>query len=265
MPFAAGEIKFTGTIGDISAYRMRGVDRIVLRSKGGVPGKRIKTHPNYELTRRNNEEWKGCIIAGKAIRAAIYKIKHLADFNFSGPLHALCKNIQLDDTVNEKGKRPVLLSQANYKLEGFGLNRSNSFESIMRHPLQYFVDRTGGFATISLPDIVPGINFYNPFRQPFYRFIFMLSVLTDIVYDANKKSYQPVKTDIPFPAVVQTAWHGSYKIKPSEEITISINNWHDEPGISLLLSAGVEFGVPAANAVVNTVKYAGAGKLLKMA
>lgn len=264
MPFAAGGITFTGTMGDVSAYRMRGVDRIVIRSKGGVSRQRIKSHPNYELTRRNNEEWKACIMAGKSIRAAIYAIKHLSDHNFSGSLHGICKSIQLQDELNEKGKRSVALSQGQYRLEGFGLNRTNSFESMMRHPLQFAVDRTAATAVVSLPDMLPGINLYNPYRQPLYRFILMLGVVTDIVYDESRKLYQPLAAVMPGPAIVRTVWAAVNEERPAQEITLAINGWQDVAGAGLLLSAGIEFGMPAANNMAQPVKYAGAARLLKM-
>jgi hypothetical protein len=264
MAKAAGNVLFTGTIGDLSAYRMKGVDRIILRSKAVISRSRLKNHPNYDLTRRNNEEWKACIAAGKNIRLALYAVKHLADYNFSGNLHARCKSIQLDDILHTKGARSVLLTEGKHKLEGFGLNRDNTFESILLHPLDYHIDRQRATAGISVPEIVPGINLHNPLKQPLYRFIFMLGAASDIVYNGDKKMYLPVTADLPRPAKVYSSWQAWKEKMPALELSLSLNNWQNETGVSLFLSAGIEFGVPVSQADVRFVKYAGAAKILKI-
>jgi hypothetical protein len=264
MATLAGSISYTGSIGELSAYRMRGSEKIILRTKSGPGRKQIKLNPNYEMTRLNNEEWKGCIMAGKNIRAAMYAVKHLADYNFSGKLNSLCKNIQLDDTMNKKGTRSVLLSQTRYKLEGFSLNLKNTTESIMRHPLDCTIDRDAGKATIDIPIMVPGINFYNPFIQPLYRFIIVLGAVSDIVYDPGKKIYAPVTKELPSPAVEYTDWRSCKENSPAQHLSLSLSNWQNEPDASLLLSLGIEFGTPVSQAEVKHVKYAGAARLMKM-
>ncbi len=48
---------FTGRLGPASVYKMRGHDKLVIRSRGGASKKRIKTHPNFDATRSLNREW----------------------------------------------------------------------------------------------------------------------------------------------------------------------------------------------------------------
>jgi hypothetical protein len=148
----------TGSFGGLSAYRMRGSNKIILRQKGGATKERIQKDKSFALTRRYNQEWKACILAARQITHALYPVKHLADFNYSGSLNGLCKSIQKDATTAPLGQRPVLLSQQFFKLEGFSLNRENSFESIVKHPLQYDIDRAIGRAVVQLPELIPGIN-----------------------------------------------------------------------------------------------------------
>lgn len=264
MAIAAGVVNFTGPMGDVSAYRMKGTDKIIMRRKGGVSKQRIKTHPNFDLTRRNNEEWKACIGASKNIRNAMNVVTRLADYNFSGHLHALCKNIQLDDTANEKGKRSVSLSTSAYKLEGFGLNKYNSFDSIVRHPLQYSINRVSGTATVNIPELISNINLHNPKKQPLYRFVMVLGTAADMLYCEIGKKYRPSIAEIPFAISHYTPWHSWKENNAATTIVLSLPDWQDAAGVSLILAAGIEFGVPLSNAVVQSVKYAGAGKVLRV-
>src|SRR5579862_1387448 len=123
------EFEFTGSLGNLSAYKMRGVDRIVIRTKGGASRDKILKSPEFELTRRNISEFSGCSTAGRWVRYALYSQRALADYNISGPLNALMKSMQLLDKVSEWGKRSILLSKNPTLLEGFSLNRYVTFES----------------------------------------------------------------------------------------------------------------------------------------
>jgi hypothetical protein len=49
-----------GTLGEFTAYRLPGTEGIVIRRKGGVSAKRIKTAAEFEETRRCNEGFKEC-------------------------------------------------------------------------------------------------------------------------------------------------------------------------------------------------------------
>lgn len=264
MAILTGGPSFTGSMGDITAYRMKGVDRIILRLKGGASKEKIKNHPNFDLVRKNNEEWKGCVLAMKSVSRAVHSVKHLADYNYSGVLQSICKSIQSGDGVYEKGKRPVVFSQQLYKLDGFSFNRYNYFDTILRHPLQCSVDRNNGSAIIELPQLIPGINLQNPKGEPFYRIIFTLGAVSDIVYNAERKMYCPVTTDLPHSVTSKSNWYNQAESCPGQTINLPLTVWQPAGDISLLVAAGVEFGRPFSSAEIRAVKYAGAAKILKM-
>jgi hypothetical protein len=265
MAILEGGLAFTGSMKNISAYRMKGVSKLVLRSKGGASRQKIQQDAAFALTRLNNEEWSACTKAGKNIRLAMYAVKHLANYNISGPLNALCKIIQADDGVNEKGKRQVQLSKSSYKLEGFGLNTINTFDAVLRHPIVCNLNRDTATAGILLPDILPGINFHNPQKQPLYRFVFILGAAPDIVYDDAKKMYVPAIPQLPHAAVVHTTWCNWKQRSEATQLSLALTGWNANSKAALLLSVGVEFGVPVSNTEVKYVKYSGCAKILKVA
>jgi hypothetical protein len=264
MAIIRGPLQFTGTIGDMTAYRIKGSDKVILRQKAGPSLHRMKYHPAFENTRRNNEEWKPLVMAGREIRNALQEIRHIKDFNSSGILHKLCKVIQLMDTSHEKGKRPVLLSRGGAVLEGFSFNRSTPFESLLQHPLHASVDRQTGQAIVELPDILPGINFFNPSGKPLCRFVFMLGAASDILYNEDWHHYRPATTTLPRPAVLKTEWQPWQQKTEAAGIRLQADNWQPDTPAALLLSAGIEFGIPVTNSVIQYAKRSGSTKLLRV-
>jgi hypothetical protein len=48
---------FTGSLHNISACKRRDVDTIIIRSKEGPSKRMIKSHPSFDLKRKNNKEF----------------------------------------------------------------------------------------------------------------------------------------------------------------------------------------------------------------
>src|SRR4051812_15148114 len=102
---------FTGSMSNLSAYKRRDSDKIILRMKGGPTKRKIKTSPNFGETRKNNKEFGGrSTTSGNLLDAFLY-LDPVKDYNIAGPLNSLLKSIQELDTENEKGKRHVLISR----------------------------------------------------------------------------------------------------------------------------------------------------------
>jgi hypothetical protein len=261
MAFSTGILGFNGTFDDISSYRMRGVNRPILRRKGGPRAEQVKNNGNFINTRRNNSEWKGSIAAAKQVRQAMHPVMHLKDFNYSGSLNAVCKKIQQSDEVNEWGKRSILLSANAHQLAGFSLNKFNSFEQALRHPLEVVAHRTTASVQVKLPELLPGINLLNPAKHPQYQFIFSLGAVPDLVYHIAMNGYVPAQVNLPQPASVYTPWQWATEKSAAATINLSLNNWQEHPAVSLLFSVGIAFGVPAPGAT-RYVKYSGSAKLV---
>jgi hypothetical protein len=122
---------FTGSLYNISAYKRRDMDTIIIRSKGGPSKRMIKSKPSFDLTRRNNKEFGGRSTASRWIMRILYPLKPLSDYNISGPLNSILKPIQEMDTVSELGKRNIGLSKNPRLPEGFQLNRRNLSKSVL--------------------------------------------------------------------------------------------------------------------------------------
>src|SRR5215216_3917348 len=102
------DLTFTGSLGNLSAYKRRDLDKIILRTKGGPSKRQIQESKNFEKTRCNNSEFGGRSIATRWIMFALWQQKQLADFNIAGPLNSLLRPIQVADVENELGKRNIV-------------------------------------------------------------------------------------------------------------------------------------------------------------
>lgn len=256
---------FTGSMGGLSAYTMRGVDGIIIREKGGPRKQQVKMGKQYAITRLRNEEWKGSMKGVKGVNLALQGVRHLADYNYTGALSKICRLVQDDDdTPGNFGKRSVLFSLSGYKLEGFGLNMYHLFDTLLKAPLLYEVDKQSGTAAVELPEIIPAIHLANPMKQPFYRLVVKLGCISDIVYDEARKMYRPAAEVNGKSRILQTEWRVSGDITPAQQVELLIENWHPQQQVSLILSAGIEYGRPQSGGYIGFTKYAGAAKILKV-
>ncbi|MBT1710562.1 hypothetical protein KK062_20125, partial [Fulvivirgaceae bacterium PWU5] len=111
MPFLEGPFAFTGKFDMFSAYRMRGIDRIVVRRKGGPSADKVKTSPSFKNTRRTMSEFGGCSRHGSYVRMAMLQIRHLSDYNFGSDINSIMRQVQLRDGTGEWGRRRITLSE----------------------------------------------------------------------------------------------------------------------------------------------------------
>jgi len=258
-------IKFTGSIGNLSAYMMHGSNKIILRSKGGASRDKIKKSPAFEYTRRLNAEFGGSSSCGKAIRNAMFPLLGLADYNFSGSLVSLIKKIQCADKENPVGTRDIYLSKNRELLDGFSLNLENDFDGVVKPPFQYTFFREEARVNIMIPSLTPGIHLKNPFNQPFFNILVCLGMVSDMKYSASSKQYLPVhlygdSTYIHY----STGWQVVSEPFSGQAIELKFpgNRILDEND-TLILSAGIDFGDLNIERQIVSKKYTGCAKIRK--
>lgn len=254
MAIMKNPLQFTGSLGHLSAYTVQGSDKVILRTKGGASKKKIKTSPKFARTRENNSEFGRCAKVASSIRAAIWPVKHMADYNFTPPLIALAKHVQGMDKKNARGKREVAFSQHRYLLEGFNLNRRNPFDSVVRHPLSCNLNRAAATAAIQLPHLVPGVNFRIPWQWPVFRFVAALGIMDDHGRQGN--------TSTGYAVLMQTEWHPVLQPFPSQILELEFSHAALLKSSTFLLSIGIETGMPMSNTIINPARYGGCAKIL---
>lgn len=261
----------TGTIGKISIYKVRGSDEPVVRTKGGPTKRMVKTRKSFATTRKNNSEFGGRARMTKQVMEALRPMKYLGDYNLAGPLNSLFIPIQALDTVSEHGQRNIELSKNPGLLNGFNLNRRTPFTTIITNSPEYTLSKESLNATITIPELIPGINFFPQNTFSWYKFIAILGIVEDLFYKdrgyGNKAGNQHVTC---YSEVEASDWFNIIPNSPAIELTCDFNESRQSlqkiigrNSYSCLLGIGIAFGAMD-RGQVEMVKYVGGGKILAM-
>jgi hypothetical protein len=258
------ELQFTGSLGDLSFYRMRGSDKIVVRRKGGASKEVIKKSPNFALPRLYMSEFGGCSTMGKEVRFMMHPLRALADYNFSGFINKSLKLIQTQDLTSKLGQRAIELSKHPKLLEGFQLNKYTTFDSMVRSTLTWSIDTENRSAKVDIPALVRDINFFPNNRHSKFRIVISLGIVPDFTFNPATGKFAPPKWyDAMYGCdYVESDWCSALKGSPATTLELSLDQLPPEAGYSLMLGIGIAFGDSLDNGEVKQIKRAGAAKIL---
>ena len=262
------ELKITGSLGNLSFYKMRGVDGIVVRQKGGAPKEYVKNSPTFKVPRLYMSEFGGCSKMGKEVRFMMHPVRKLSDYNFSGFINKALKIVQKQDGTGELGQRSIMLSKHPTLLAGFQLNKNTTFDSVVRTPISYTVDRKTLSARVNIPSLVRDINFHPNNKHARFRIDVSLGIVPDFTFDPGKGLYKPPAwyTEMFVPKNVSSPWYPALKGSPATSLEIALTDQvPGDEGYSLMLTVGIRYGSPMEDDVVVEVKRAGAAKVVAIA
>lgn len=257
-----GNLQITGSLDNLSFYKMRGSDKIIVRRKGGPSSKDVQESPNFENTRRNNREFAGRAAATAFIKRVLNPLTFLADYNITGPLNALLKPIQQMDTSSDWGHRSIIISKNARLLQGFSINRRYQVDSILRTPVLYSLEKQQ--VIIDIPELLPGLNFISPGNYPWYKFIATAGLIPDLYYMNDVWGYQP-KSDLSYepPYIDSTAWLPVNTRTAATQLTLDGLPEVKPDDHSIMIAIGIAFGTMQGTEI-RPVKYVGAGKVIGM-
>lgn len=268
MAIVKGPFQITGSISGVSFYTRRGSDKVIMRSKGGISGDKIKRLPQYEGMRMQQKEWSGVTKFASALRYAFGGLQRLADYNITPVLNGLVNKIQKADIETEKGKRPVRFSRYRQALDGFNLNRNYPFNSVLRVSISYELLRKELKATVNIPRINTEIDIMNIQRLPYFRIIGALGTASDMVFDETLRDFVPIVDELHGASTfINSDWYISSSIVDEQVLTIQMTEQQIlklTEDVSVVLSIGIEFGTVGIMGQPVEVKYAGSAKVLKV-
>jgi hypothetical protein len=256
----SGPLSFTGKLQDISAYTMKGCEGTVLRMGWGPSKKDIQTKDCYEITRKNITEFGGRSTTGAFIKRVLFPLQKVVDYRISPVLNGLLKPAQEEDRESAFGQRNVLISRKPFLLEGLNLNRRNSFDAVISTPVSFELDKTAGKALITIPELMPSVNFFPPPNFSICRTTAILGVVPDFYYAAPK--YKPFKNfDHWMPAMAHSEWFRTESGSPSITMELSAPHYVSGESFSLLLAVALEVGRPTITGEIMPLRYNGCGKI----
>jgi hypothetical protein len=261
-------MQMTGSMAMVSMYTMQGSDQVIIRTKGGPNKYQIKTKPQFEKVRRNNSEWSGCTKMGSQIRISFMNMNRIEDYPVTGALNAICKEIQKSDTVSDHGKRGIYLSKNKDILVGFSFSRKQVLESVLRVPIETTLSRETGKAIINIPAVNTDLYLYNFRKLPYFRIVANFSGVCDMIIPEDGRSYEhPLYNYCDrVNGIFESEWLSSTGTQ--QELSIKLSYPLDPAPIpddvTLLLCVGIEFGKHGYGNVIEPVKYAGTGKIVRV-
>jgi hypothetical protein len=254
----------SGAVDGLSFYKMRGVDKTIVRRSSGHTKEKVKNDPKLDLVRRETSEFGGRAKASKYLMQALHVQKPMADYNIAGPLTALMKPLQELDTTIEYSKRGIFLSAHPHFIKGFSLNRNHPFDSVIRYPVTATIDRETLAAKVYFPELIPAINFVPPVNHPYYALRVSLGIVPDIVY--NRTSYGPVHVEYPENCFVyrDTNWFPLLKGSAAMEVELSHDFFPPDTNFTLVLAVGILYGVLKGDNDIDQAPYVGSAKVLEV-
>lgn len=256
-----GNIPWIGSLGTITAYKRRGSDKIILRTRKGPLSESVKNGENFEFARLNNSEFSGRSKVSSSIMHSMIHLKALADYNIAGPLNAILTPIQLADPVGNKGQRSILLSRYASLLNGFNFNSNYTFDTVIRTPVSFKFDKESLSAKVIIPELLRGINLFIPNNYPLYGFSVSLGLIPDFIYTPT--GYRAVNDVHPRSTSshnVYTEWFPSVKGSKELEIEMKIETSNIPSSFTLILGIGIRYATLGEGAVIDPVKYLGSPK-----
>jgi hypothetical protein len=96
-------LKYQGSLEELTAYQLEGVEGTVVRRKSGPTKEQIQTEPRYSDTRKNIKETAGCSRATGLVLDTLGVLRPVVDQSCCGRLNALLKVVQEMDTQSPGG------------------------------------------------------------------------------------------------------------------------------------------------------------------
>lgn len=257
-------VGLSGKVDGLSFYKMRGVEETVVRKSSGHTKEKVQNHPKFDRVRRETSEFGGRAKASKYLMRGLFYQKPMADHNIAGPLTALLKPVQALDTVSDYSQRGILLSAHPHYIKGFSLNKKHPFDSVVRYPVTAMVDRETLSARVSLPALMPGLNFVPPVSHPYYAFCVSLAIVPDIVYGKNGYGLIHPGYAETGAAYTDTNWFPLLKGSPATEVAITSNVLPPDTNFTMMLAVGIMYGVLRDDNYIERAPYVGSAKVLEV-
>lgn len=192
-----GLVKYSGTMGGVRHFKIKGLDGDFAGLAGGPTAEQIQNDEAFARTRENMSEFGGCASAAKTLRVALAQIiKQYSDPRLTGRLTALMKQINLADTANPRGERSILISSYGEVLKGLNFDVNVSLSGVFNAPYTLTSTPARDSSTFDTPAFNPVNLVSAPSGATHFRLVNAIAVLSDWVYNSTTGKYEPTDPDL---------------------------------------------------------------------
>jgi hypothetical protein len=180
-----GLFKLRGSIDDLTFRRTQ--DGIIAGMKPGPTRERVLSHVNFELTRRNSEEFQLAIKDAQLLRHALgITLDGRTGSSMNGRMNGLFYKAARRDDTNDLGFRRASPGDIGL-LTGFNFNKQLSLEYALPAPLVHSLDVEAGSCTVGVPSFIARKRKGFPAEATHFRL-----VSTMVVIDFGRRKYEQV-------------------------------------------------------------------------
>jgi hypothetical protein len=232
---------FQGSLDGISVYKMDGVDKPVVRKKGGATKEKILYDPCFKNTRRTMGEFGGRSVASRYILEAFSPLR--PGHGTTGRINKVLNALQKMDTASPWGRRSVALTFCPKLLQGLNISNRLLLDDILKNAVTGQIFRTELKGIVSVPPIIPGVNCMHPKSHPFFRVVAVLGIVPDLVYNEHLDEYAPQEGFVPIAADnVETPWLQTNTPAEVVNLEVALPQAPAIEGYSLMLSVAIQYG-----------------------
>lgn len=187
-----GVVRYSGTLGGIRHFKIKGLDGDYAGLIGGPSAEQIFNDEAFVRTRENMTEFGGCASAARTIRVGLSQLmRHMSDSRLAGRLTALMKEVQLSDTASPRGQRSILISNAVGSNISLNYDKDVALTGIFNAPYTLSNTPTRTSATFTVPAFTPANRITAPAGATHFRLVNAINVVSDWVYASDTGNYEP--------------------------------------------------------------------------
>jgi hypothetical protein len=161
-----------------------------------ITAKRIREDKDFELTRRNNDEFKGSVRAAMSVRQCMgERISRFADRHFSSRLNALCRKVVKRGPGNYGERRFEVVANRGL-FRHIEARKLVSLRSRLMVPFTVTVNTDRNIATLNMASFFPDDGLYAPSGATHCRLTLVAGVLSDFVFTGDNDVYAPAEPSL---------------------------------------------------------------------
>ena len=239
-----GLVKYSGTMGGVRHFKIKGLDGDFAGLAGGPTAEQINSDNAFIRTRENMSEFGGCASAAKSIRVGLAQImKQFSDSRITGRLTAIMKQINLEDITNARGERSIEISANQSVLAGLNFNENLSLSGIFNAPYSLSNTVARDSATFTIPGFNPANLIAAPAGSTHFRLVNAITVASDWQYNSSTGKYEP--TDATLSELSDVQYSGYLDLNAVTALTTITTTLPGSPSmtatVSVLNCIGIEF------------------------
>lgn len=238
-----GLVKYSGTMGGVRHFKIKGLNGDYAGLVGGPTTDQIYNDVAFARTRENMSEFGGCASAAKSIRVALSAImKQFSDSRLTGRLTGIMKQINLEDIANSRGERGIHISSNQKVLVGMGFNENVSLTGIFNAPYAFTYSPSRDAGNLTIPSFSPSSLISAPAGATHFRIVNAIAVASDWTYNPSTGKYEPTDPDFNGKSDIQYSdYLDLNSITPSININTTLAVGSMPSSVSVLNCIGIEF------------------------